>query len=104
MTPSFAVHNREVRGNLSSPRSANSTPVACKRHRSRTKLRHGFRRRVDTRYLRLFIFELLPENLLIESRSASIMVRIVCIVNPAGRDGTVKSWPKVAAQIELDLD
>ena len=34
------------------------------------------------------------------------MVRIVCIVNPAGRDGTVKKrWPKVAAQIEeLDLD
>ena len=34
------------------------------------------------------------------------MVRIVCIVNPAGRDGTVKKrWPKIAAQIEeLGLD
>ena len=34
------------------------------------------------------------------------MVRIVCIVNPAGRDGTVKKrWPKIATQIEeLGLD
>ena len=28
------------------------------------------------------------------------MVRIACIVNPAGRDGTVKKrWPKIAEQI-----
>ena len=34
------------------------------------------------------------------------MVRIVCIVNPAGRDGTVKKrGPKISAQIEeLGLD
>ena len=38
---------------------------------------------------------------MIGRRSALSMVRIACIVNPAGRDGTVlKRWPKIAQQIE----
>ena len=38
---------------------------------------------------------------MIGRRSALFMVRIACIVNPAGRDGTVlKRWPKIAQQIE----
>ena len=43
---------------------------------------------------------------MIERRSATAMVRIVCIVNPAGRDGTVrKRWPAIATQIaEEGLD
>ena len=43
---------------------------------------------------------------MIERRSATIMVRILCIVNPAGRDGTVrKRWPAIATQIaEEGLD
>ncbi len=42
-------------------------------------------------------------NLLIDCLSGRGMVRIVCIVNPAGRDGTVrKRWPKIADEIEAE--
>lgn len=38
---------------------------------------------------------------MIGCRSGLYMVRITCIVNPAGRDGTVrKRWPTIAKQIE----
>jgi len=40
-------------------------------------------------------------RLMIGSHLRDNMVRIACIVNPAGRDGTVrKRWPTIAAQIE----